>query len=271
MEAGGVMTSIDADGKIGCAMPVAAIVPPVCSDGEVHVWFAAFGPKDPGPKAFAGLLDPQETARANRFMFPHHRERFIRAHGILRLVLAAYVGVPPAQISFTAGSYGKPMLANSDRFEFSLSHSGDGVAVAVSTGMRIGVDIELPRDMNDRDEFVRRNFSAGEIAAYEATGLPDRDRAFFQFWTRKEAFLKGLGLGLSRPLDSFTVGLGTPVALDAPGDGDWSLHHLDPGDGFAGAVACDHPAPALHGWRLRFEANTLTQMPHGRGRSPNLG
>jgi 4'-phosphopantetheinyl transferase len=69
-------------------------------------------------------------------------------------------------------------------------------------------------------------------------------------WTRKEAFVKGVGLGLSRPLDSFTVGLGIPVHLDAPGDTAWSLHHLDPGESFVGAVACSHPMPVLYGWRL---------------------
>jgi 4'-phosphopantetheinyl transferase len=244
------MTLIAADGSFRDTMPEARIEPPGLAGSDVHVWFAHFGPEDPSAAAFDALLDAGERSRADRFVFAHHRERFVRAHGVLRLVLAAYTGRPPAELSFIAGHYGKPALAGSPGVAFSLSHAGDGVAIAVTAGHEIGIDIETPRVMNDRDDLVRRYFSASEIAAYDSTEPAHRDEAFFRLWTRKEAFVKGIGLGLSRPLDSFTVGLGIPVSLDAPGDASWSLHHLDPGDGFVGAVACSHPSPVLHGWRL---------------------
>lgn len=244
------MSLIAADGSFRDTMPVTAIKPPALADGDVHVWFAHFGPGDPAATEFDALLDAQERARADRFVFPHHRERFVRAHGVLRRVLAAYTGQNPEALSFIAGRYGKPALTGSQGVAFSLSHAGDGVAIAVTTGHEIGIDIETPRVMNDRDDLVRRYFSASEIAAYDSTEPARRDDAFFRLWTRKEAFVKGIGLGLSRPLDSFTVGLGIPVYLDAPGDVAWSLHHLDPGESFVGAVACRHPSPVLHGWRL---------------------
>jgi 4'-phosphopantetheinyl transferase len=246
------MSLIAADGSFADTMPLAAIAPPALRDGDVHVWFAHFGPEDPAAAEFHALLDTGERSRADRFVFPHHRERFVRAHGVLRRVLAAYTDLHPAALAFIAGHYGKPALVGHRGVEFSLSHAGDGVAIAVTVGHEIGIDIETPRVMNDRDDLVRRYFSSSEIAAYEATALPRRDQAFFRLWTRKEAFVKGIGLGLGRPLDSFTVGLGIPVHLDAPGDTDWSLHHLDPGAGFVGAVACRHPMPVLYGWRLNL-------------------
>lgn len=244
------MTLIAADGSFRDTMPVAAIKPPALSDSNVHVWFAHFGPGDPAATQFDALLDGGERARADRFVFAHHRERFVRAHGVLRLVLAAYTNRHPAELAFIAGRYGKPALANNRGVAFSLSHAGDGVAIAITTGHEIGIDIEMPRNLNDRDDLVRRYFSTSEIAAYDSFESARRDEAFYRLWTRKEAFVKGIGLGLSRPLDSFTVGIGIPVHLDAPGDVAWSLHHLDPGDGFVGAVACSHPSPVLHGWRL---------------------
>jgi 4'-phosphopantetheinyl transferase len=244
------MSLIAADGSFRDAMPVAEIKPPAWSAGDVHVWFAHFGPNDPPAAEFDALLDAQERARADRFVFAHHRERFVRAHGVLRWVLAAYADVHAKDLSFIAGRYGKPALAGSRGVAFSLSHAGDGIAIVVTVEHEIGIDIEIPRVLNDRDDLVRRYFSASEITAYDSTEPARRDDAFFRLWTRKEAFVKGIGLGLSRPLDSFTVGLGIPVHLDAPGDAIWSLHHLDPGDGFVGAVACSHPSPVLHGWRL---------------------
>ena len=246
------MSLIAAGGSFRDTMPVARIEPPALADRDVHVWFAHFGPGDPAATEFDALLDAGERSRADRFVFAHHRERFVRAHGVLRRVLAAYTGQHPAELSFIAGHYGKPALAGSRGVAFSLSHSGDGVAIAVTVGHEIGVDIEIPRVMSDRDDLVRRYFSASEIAAYDSIESARRDEAFFRLWTRKEAFVKGIGLGLSRPLDSFTVGLGIPVRLDAPGDVAWSLHHLDPGESFVGAVACSHPSPVLLGWRMSF-------------------
>lgn len=226
--------------------------PPGLAEDEVHVWFEAGRADDPPVATFESLLDAVERERAGRFVFAHHRDRFVRAHGFLRLVLSAYAGQQPETLSFEAGPYGKPALADAGGLSFSLSHSGEAVALAVARGMPVGIDIETARPMQDRDGLVDRFFSTGEIAAYSSLAPDERDAAFFRLWTRKEAFVKGIGLGLSRPLDSFTVGIAIPVQLDSPDAGAWSLHHLAPGDGLVGALAVRHPTPVLRGGRLSY-------------------
>jgi 4'-phosphopantetheinyl transferase len=247
------MALIDSSGNLVEIVSLGEIDPPGLSERDVHVWFGHFGSDDAAASEFENLLSPDEHARANRFVFAHHRERFVRAHGVLRLVLAAYAKCQAAELSFAADRYGKPAFSDVKHLRFSLSHSANGVAVAVAADDEVGVDIECPHEMVDRSDFVRRFFSPSEIAAYEAAETNMRKQVFFRLWTRKEAFLKGIGLGLSRPLDSFSVGIGIPVDLEAPNDGSWFLHHLEPGDGFVGALACGHPSPNLQGWRLNLQ------------------
>lgn len=223
------------------------------AEGEVQAWFANFRQGHPAATSFQWLLDRDERARADRFVFARHRERFMRAHGMLRLVLAPYVDRPPSALTFTARPFGKPELDDARGLSFSLSHSGDGVAIAVAQGVAVGIDIEERRGMEDRDALVARFFSAEEAAAYGRAAPAEREDAFFRLWTRKEAFVKGIGLGLSRPLDSFTVGLGLPVQLHAPDEDGWSLRHLEPGGGFVGALAARHPGLVLGGGQFRLD------------------
>ena len=121
--------------------------PAVLAEGEVQAWFANFRQGQPEATSFQSLLDAEERARADRFVFARHRERFVRAHGMLRLVLAPLCGRPPSALSFTVGPYGKPELADARGLSFSLSHSGDGVAIAVARGVAVGIDIEERRGM----------------------------------------------------------------------------------------------------------------------------
>ena len=227
--------------------------PAVAPAGDVHAWFANFRQGHPAATSFHSLLDAEERARADRFVFARHRERFVRAHGMLRLVLAPYVDRPPSALSFIAGPYGKPQLADARGLSFSLSHSGDGVAIAVAQDVAVGIDIEERRRIEDRDALVARFFSAEEAAAYGRAAPAEREDAFFRLWTRKEAFVKGIGLGLSRRFNSFTVGLSLPVQLDAPDEDGWSLRHLEPGGGFVGALAARHPGFVLGGGQFRLD------------------
>lgn len=238
---------IGLDGTLPERGPLRAFKPPPLRAGEVHVWFTAGG----SAASFQDLLDEPERARAARFVFPQHRARFTVAHGVLRCLLAAYMGHAPQALRFAAAAHGKPALADPQGLTFSLSHSADGVAVAVAADLDVGIDIELPHAMNARDGFVVRFFSAAENQDYFALDPAQRDDAFFRLWTRKEAFLKGIGLGLSRALDSFTVGIGIPVEIDPPDT--WSLRHIAPGGGFVGALAARHPSPVLRGGRLRLD------------------
>lgn len=200
----------------------------------VHVWLVIGFP--PAPED--SLLDDDERARADRFVFERDRRRFVVAHAVLRRVLAGYLGRPATSLRFATQARGKPELIDSGGLAFNLSHSGEGVAVAVARGGRLGVDIECRRPKSDRDGMVARFFSPAEKAAFFALAEAAREDAFYRLWTRKEAWIKALGEGLWRSLDSFSVGLDVPARMVDPADG-WSLYHFVPAPGYLGAVALD--------------------------------
>jgi 4'-phosphopantetheinyl transferase len=130
------------------------------------------------------------------------------AHGRLRELLAPLVGIAATAIEFTAGTDGKPVLAGvatGSELHFNLSHSGTLGLIGWSWGREVGVDVEVWRSMRDEGALVRRYFSAHEVAAWEALPPVQRHEAFFNLWTRKEAYVKALGHGLGLPLHSFDV------------------------------------------------------------------
>jgi len=207
-------------------------------------------------ESLAQLLSGDEQARANRFHFEIHRRQFIVARACLRILLARYVRIEPQVIRFTYSKYGKPELATVSergaRLNFNLAHSGE-LAVYAFTGIgEIGVDLEDIRPEFTGDDIARRFFSATEVACLDQLPVDQRALAFFNCWTRKEAFIKAKGMGLSLALDQFDVTLAPdaePAVLSTKWDESeatrWSLRALDPGVGYVGAVA----VPA-HDWQL---------------------
>jgi 4'-phosphopantetheinyl transferase len=195
------------------------------------------------------LLDDEERARAARFLSDAHSRRFTVAHARLRQQLAAELKLAPADITFASGEHGKPRIAADQALaglEFNLSHSGSLGLVGWAWKRAIGVDIEFWRPTTDEAALVRRFFSASEIAAYERLAQPARTEAFFNCWTRKEAYVKAVGRGLGLPLDSFDVSLGD--ASEARllresiigNDGrSWSLAAVQAGSGVSAAVVLE--------------------------------
>jgi 4'-phosphopantetheinyl transferase len=209
------------------------------------------GPED--VRASAALLSDVERQRASRFVFDRDRHRFTVARARLRRLLSARLGVPPEAVGFAYGEHGKPALdrhCTASDLRFNVSHS-DGVAVyAFSHGHEIGIDVESIRVIRDADDIAARFFSSRENEAYLALDPRDRPLGFFNCWTRKEAFVKALGDGLSHPLDRFDVSLapGEPAKIlrveGTPGDHcGWTLHSFLPGPGLIGAIVvrkCAH-------------------------------
>jgi 4'-phosphopantetheinyl transferase len=226
------------------------------STNAVDVWRALLDQPEEIVESLAQLLSADEQARANRFHFEIHRRHFVVARACLRKLLARYVGVEPQAIRFTYTTYGKPELASTSeraaQVNFNLAHSG-GLAVYAFTGIgEIGVDLEDIRPEFTGDEIARRFFSATEVACLDQLPVDERALAFFNCWTRKEAFIKAKGMGLSLALDQFDVTLAPdtePALLSTKWDeseaGRWSLRALDPGVGYVGAIA----VPA-HDWQL---------------------
>jgi 4'-phosphopantetheinyl transferase len=222
---------------------------------DVHVWRVVLDQPAIRLQSLWEQLAPEERDRAARFHFPKDRDRFVAARGLLRVILGAYLGVDPAGLRFTKNAYGKPALAEQrgpDDLRFNLSHSHELVLYAITRGREVGIDVEWMRPDLADEEIAARFFSPREVAALRALPEPQRLEAFFNCWTRKEAFIKARGEGLSLPLDEFDVSLapGEPAALlgtcwDPHEAGRWSLRALSPGPGYAAALAvegeCDDP------------------------------
>lgn len=184
-------------------------------DQDVHVWRWSL---ELPPERLAALerwLSPDERERAARFLFDRHRTAFIAARGTLRELLGEYLGCTPSEVAFSYSSYGKPALASpASTLHFNLSHSGGIAAAAFATGGELGIDVErVDRkvDLTVADSY----FSPYEIERLHALPAADHPSAFFRIWTRKEAFVKAQGQGLSLPLHGFdvTVDTGEPPAI----------------------------------------------------------
>jgi 4'-phosphopantetheinyl transferase len=197
--------------------------------------------------AFAQTLSADERQRAERFQFDRDRKRFIVRHGLLRTILGRYMNIEPARLYLARESRGKPALAGTFEgrtLHFNLSHS-DGLALfVVARQFALGVDVERIRAMPEIDQIAQKFFSAGESAMLGALRAAQRLEAFFNCWTRKEAYLKATGEGIADALAQIEVSIAPGqiarlinIAGDAVEASFWSLHALAPAPGFTGALA----------------------------------
>jgi len=193
-------------------------------------------------EALWGVLDGKERERAERFRQSDDRRRFIAAHGGLRVLTAAALGLAPDEMGFTLGEKGKP-ACRQGKLEFSLSHSGGVVLIALSESLPVGVDVEEVRFFADHRAIALQYFHHGEAATLGPLEEPEATAAFFRCWTRKEAVIKALGLGLTMPLEDFQVSCRPGEAprllslADYPGHPPWTLFDLVPAEGHCGALA----------------------------------
>ena len=232
---------------------------PDLADDEIHVWCAGLDKLVSDLPAFAEPLSESERKRADRFQFDRDRKRFIVRHGLLRMILGRYLNLEPARLSFTCESRGKPALAGTldgRTLHFNLSHS-DGLALfAVARRFALGVDVERIRPIPEIDQIAGKFFSARESAVLKALPAEQKLEAFFNCWTRKEAYLKATGEGIADALAQIEVSLvpgPTAQLLNIAGDAreasSWSLHPLAPAPGFTGAVAVKARDLKLACWR----------------------
>lgn len=175
--------------------------------GDIHIWHASPVTHALYPEA-QELLSKDEKERMARFRYEPDRHNFLFCRSMLRILLASYLGCPPAELRFAYSAHGKPSLASSSRaLEFNLSHTEGRVLLAVCLGHRVGVDVERIRRNFAALDIANRFFSEAEKKALRETPEESVHDAFFHCWTRKEAFVKARGDGLSCPLASFDVSI----------------------------------------------------------------
>jgi 4'-phosphopantetheinyl transferase len=222
---------------------------------QVHVWAASLDVPPLLLSAFEDLLCPAERLRAGRFHFAEHRNRYVAAHGWLRRLLGGYLAIPAAEVEFQFGVRAKPALDGSgicSNLQFNMSHCEAVALVAVAYGTPVGIDLERVRPLQDADDLVERFFSKRENPEFKLLAEEHKPMAFFNLWTRKEAWLKASGEGIAHLLSevevSFLPGT-TAQLLSVPKDfqpvSRWTLRELIPGPGWVGAVVVDGPCDEL--------------------------
>jgi 4'-phosphopantetheinyl transferase len=224
---------------------------------EVHVWRVRLDWPQNCIDGLLQVLSTQERERADRFHFDTDRKRAIIGRGLARLLLGHCLNRPPDELQIEYNEFGKPALSavHHSLLQFNVSHAGDLILVALAEGRKLGVDVEQMRTGFAIDAVAARFFSLNERRALAAIAPESRCEAFFSCWTRKEAYLKGRGEGLSLPLHHFDVAFGPgeePRLLETRHDPAeakrWTLHAFDPGHGCNAALAIESSGLRLKCW-----------------------
>ena len=224
-------------------------------EDEVHLWQIELAAVATSEQRWQQVLSTDEQTRAARFHFSRDRQHFTATRALLRTILASYVASEPAKLVFRYSEKDKPSLALAgNQVEFNVSHSGTTALLAFARGRVLGVDVERIREDLDPTALAQRFFSTHEQNQLAAVSPSEKYHAFFRGWTRKEAYIKAKGTGLSLPLDQFDVSLqpGDENALratrpDAAEAALWSLQEIKAGDGYVAALCVQG-----QGWRLKL-------------------
>ena len=216
---------------------------PLVGAKQIHVWSVDLEPTDDRRSACEAVLSDDERERAARFIFDKHRHRFVAGRGQVREILAKYLGCGPHELHFVYANLGKPSLADSrGDLRFNFSNSSTRGLLAVAVGLELGVDIERLRPVENMLGLAKRFFDASEVAHLDSVDEEGRQAAFFHYWTRKEAYLKAVGQGLSFPLNRVLVASDPEAQRYDCIDDDraetcqWTVTRLEPAAGYVGAL-----------------------------------
>jgi 4'-phosphopantetheinyl transferase len=217
---------------------------PILSEDAIHVWCASLQRSTFEIEQLAASLSEDERTRASRFHFPHHQRRFIVARGLLRRLLADYLQLDSSKIEFSYTQRGKPEIAKDFHLQFNLSHSEELVVYAFCWHHPVGVDIEYIRLASDIEQIADRFFTKWEYDRLRSLPPAEQTLAFFRCWTRKEAYLKACGDGITGGLDTIEVSLTPKAEIRHLNNstvlaGNWGLQNLTPAVDYVGAIASE--------------------------------
>ena len=238
------------------AVLVNSTLTPALPPGEVHLWRARLDRQTDALADFSRILSPGERERAARLRHTVDRDHFVLRRGVLRAILSLYLAVAPSKVQFAYGRYDKPFLASGfhqRRLSFNLAHRRGIALYAVTSQGAVGVDIEYVELQSDLEGVTTSSFSERELDVLRMVPEGERLLAFFTGWTRKEAFLKALGEGLTRPLSQVEVYLSSNTTDVRVSEGlgargrFWKVATVVPVPGYVGAVAAEGGD-----WRIKW-------------------
>lgn len=216
---------------------------------QIHIWRASLNVSELQVKSLLEILSVDEIERAGRFHFERDQKRFIAGRGMLRQMLGLYLAIPPQDIRFKYASHGKPLIHTDSKHQvlhFNLSHSAGVVLYAFAHNQPIGIDLEGIKRKVEIEQIAKRFFSPEEIHSLQQVPPHIQSDLFFQYWTRKEAFLKAIGKGVSFPMEQVDVSAQSgqkwaPVNLkgDSLEHSNWYGRDLFLGQGYAGAIVTE--------------------------------
>jgi len=225
-------------------------------EDEVHLWRIDLAAVAEGEQRWQQILSADERVRAERFHSSRDRQSFTATRALLRTILGGYLGSDPGQLIFRYSEKDKPSLSpgqSENPVEFNVSHSGARSLLAFARGRALGVDVEQIRGDFDHEAIAQRFFSEREQNDLAALAPAERYDGFFRCWTRKEAYIKARGTGLSLPLHEFDVSLKPgdenallATRLDEVDATEWSLREVPAGHGYVAALCVQG-----HGWKLK--------------------
>ena len=230
-------------------------------DYEIHAWLACLEKSPYLIQKLATTLSSEEHKRAYRYRFEKDKIHFILSHGILRTLIGHYISKPADQLEFVREDHGKPRLRNEfgkQSIHFNFSRSGTIALYAFTRDQEIGVDVEKIRNVSDMELIVQHYFSKREKSEFFTLPECEKKTAFFNCWTRKEAYIKAIGTGLSHPLDEFDVSLNPrepPKLLGIKGDSEvvsqWEIFGFTPSSGYVAAIAIKNRRYKLKFWKWK--------------------
>jgi 4'-phosphopantetheinyl transferase len=244
-----------------------------CHNCEAHLFAVRLVATEQVLHQLKQTLSADEVQRVERFRFEKHQEAFVIARGLLRVILASYLGISPKRLIFRYEPNGKPRLhpeLKSD-IHFNLAHSENCAVYALSRHCELGVDVEFSRAMSDAASIAERFFAENEYADFLNIDRNKQNEAFYACWTRKEAYLKLTGQGMSMSPKTIRASLapGQPPTFLSLGDYEFDpselkLFHLAPFEGYVGALAIRSKRCILQQWHFEDTSECLAFLDSGR-------
>lgn len=236
-------------------------------DGNIVVWIASVARSEGSLAFLERWLDGRDRERAARFKFADDRARFVVGRAMVRKCLGHFLELPSEKIDLGYTEAGRPIFPRDEAIQFNISHTNDLVALAVTAGARVGIDVERVERHPDLVELAARVFSEADLATFRAIRPAEQLVAFFRAWTRKEAYLKARGEGITDALQQISASFGPEHSGTIADERDpaaaqtWRVITLPLATDYMGSLACDSVSRRFKGRYVHFDKGEIVDDP----------